>query len=417
MRRNLVGYILWALLLGTLFLAPGMISLAVIPLTVLALATLIDPPSGVTVRRKISKREIRLGDEIEVRVEIHVERGIGIVVVKDPLPKNVALTEGSNTAVFFKGLGPLKASYSYRIRPIMRGFYTLPKSEVTTRNPLGTRYLWGVYGEELKLRAVPRVLRSVPIAETRRKARISVPETSFSIRGPISTDFKEIRRYQTGDPVKLINWKATARTGQVLVNEFEREGKKTVLFIVDASDSMKVGTESESPYEHAMNLVASMAYRFLRKDYHVGLYLTGARKFLPPATGPKQLHKIVKTMMDFERVHVEEEGFGDAVERLKRILLQYTPLVIYVSNLLEGNKKEAKRGALTIMNIHRGKTKPVIVDISVYPALDPETGTLIEMEKRAVVRELEGAGAYIVRWLPGEEDIGEILSKLLGEIG
>lgn len=256
----------------------------------------------------------------------------------------------------------------------------------------------------------------MPILETRRNVKISVPETSFSIRGPISTDFKEIRKYQTGDPMKLINWKATARTSQVLVNEFEREGKKAILFIVDASDLMKVGTESESPYEHAMNLVASMAYRFLKKDYHVGLYLLGARKFLPPATGPKQLHKIVKTMMDFERVHTGDENFCDAVERLKRILLQYTPLVIHVSNILENNKAGVKKGAVMLRNLHRGRIRPVIIDVSVYPILDPQTGVLLEMEKRAIVRELESIGAYVVRWLPGEEDVSVILSKLLGEI-
>lgn len=416
MRKSLMGYILWALLLGTAFLSPGMIGLAIVPLSLLALAMLVDPPREVRVKRKLSRREVRLGEEVEIRVEVTAEKGLGLVVVKDPLPKNAALTSGNNVGVFFKGLKPLKAGYTYKIRPMLRGFYTLPRSEVTTRNPLGTRYIWGLYGEELRLRAVPKVIRAVPIAETRRKAKISVPETSFSIRGPISTDFKEIRDYQTGDPVKLINWKATARIGRVLVNEFEREGKKTVLFIVDAREGMKIGPESESPYEHAMNLVASMAHRFLRKDYHVGLYLLGAKKFLPPATGPRQLHTIVKTMMDFERVKTEEESFSDAVERLKRILVQYSPLVIYVSNVLERTSGETRRGVLTVMAVHRGKSRPVVVDISVYPTLDPRTGTLIEMEKRAIMAELEGTGAYVARWLPGSEEIGEVLSKLLGEI-
>ncbi|ASI99168.1 DUF58 domain-containing protein [Thermococcus celer] len=416
MRKSLMGYALWALVLGTAFLSPGMIALAVVPLSLLALAVLVDPPGGVRVERRLSRREIRLGEEVEVRVEVTVKRGVGLVVVRDPLPKNVALTSGNNVGVFFKGLKPLKASYTYRIRPMLRGFYRLPRSEVTTRNPLGIRYLWGVYGEELRFRAVPRIVRAVPIAETRREARISVPETSFSIRGPISTDFREIRDYQTGDPMKLINWKATARIGRVLVNEFEREGKKTVLFVVDAREAMKIGIESESPYEHAMNLVASMAHRFLRKDYHMGLYLLGAKKFLPPATGPRQLHTMVRTMMDFERVQTEEESFADAIKRLKRILVQYTPLVIYVSNVLDRTAGETRRGLLTMMAIHRGKSRPVVVDVSVYPALDPKTGTLIEMEKRAITSELENTGAYIVRWLPGREDIGEVLSKLLGEI-
>ncbi|AFL95478.1 hypothetical protein CL1_1279 [Thermococcus cleftensis] len=413
MKKRLVGYVLWALILGTALLAPGMIALALVPLSVLALAALIDPPGKIEVRKRLSKREIRLGEEVEVEVEVSVGRGLGIVAVKDRLPRSTALTAGSNARAFFKGPKPLRVRYTYRIKPTLRGTYTLPRTEVTARNPLGTRYRWGIYGRELLLIAVPEMIRAVPVTGTRRKARISVPETSFSIRGPISTDFKEIRDYRTGDPMKLINWKATARTGRVLVNEFEREGKKAVLFIVDAREEMKVGTEGESPYEHAMKLVASTAHHYLRRDYHVGLYLLGARKFLPPTTGRRQLESIVRTMMDFERVPGEEESLSDAVERLKRALVQYSPLVIYVSNVLEGTKEDTTRGLRTVGRVER--RRPVLVDVSVYPTLDERTGTLIELEKRAVLGELEGL-AHVVRWVPGREDLGETLSKLLGEI-
>ncbi|NJE05378.1 DUF58 domain-containing protein [Thermococcus sp. M36] len=416
MRRVLFGYLLWALLTGVLFLSPGMVGVAVIPLSLLAAGMLMDPPGAISLRRTVSRTEVRTGEEVEVSVRLRVERGVGIVVVRDRLPGNVAVTRGSNVGVFFKGFRPLEVSYSYTVRPVLRGTYVLPKSEVTTRNPLGVRYFWGLYGDEIELRAIPAVVRGIPLRGVRRRAKINVPETSFSIRGPLSTDFREIRAYQTGDPMKLINWKATARTGRVLVNEFEREGKKTVVFIVDARDSMKVGVEGESPYEHAMNLVASMARGFLRRDYHVGLYILGAKKFIPPSTGPRQLHKIVKAMVDFERVKTGEERLKEAVERMRRTLVQYTPLVVYVSNILEGQREDTKQGLLSLMAVSRGSVKPVVVDVSVYSALDPHTGTLLEMEKRFISGELGETGAYVVRWVVEKEDVGSMLSRLMGEI-
>ncbi len=414
MKKSLMGYVLWALLLGALFLSPGMLGLAIVPLSVLAVGALVDPPKGITVRRGASRREVRLGEEVEVRVKVRVERGVGTVLIRDPLPRSVALVEGSNVRAFFKGLKPLEVEYSYRVRPELRGVYTLPRSEVTTRNPLGTRHTWGLHGEEIRIRAVPEVLKVVPVREAKRKARISVPETSYAVRGALSTDFKEIRNYQTGDPMKLINWKATARMGEVLVNEFEREGKKTVVFIVDARENMKGGKAGESPYERAISLVASMSHRFLRKDYHVGLYLIGTGKFLPPATGPRQLHEMVRTMMEFERVKASGESFAEAVERLKGVLAKYTPLVIYVSNVLEGTKGETRRGLATIRALGRERARPILIDVSVHGADSPE-GTLVELEKRAILKELMGT-AYIVRWMPGEE-AGKVLGRLLGEIG
>ncbi len=228
---------------------------------------------------------------------------------------------------------------------------------------MGIRYLWGgCTARNSGSGPSPPDRQGRPDSGDEKGGQDKRPGNELLYKGPpISTDFREIRDYQTGDPMKLINWKATARIGRVLVNEFEREGKKTVLFVVDAREAMKIGIESESPYEHAMNLVASMAHRFLRKDYHMGLYLLGgAKKFLPPATGgPRQLHTMVRTMMDFERVQTEEESFADAIKRLKRILVQYTPLVIYVSNVLDRTAGgETRRGGLlTMMAIHRGQVQ------------------------------------------------------------
>jgi len=416
MMKSLIGYLLWALVLGTALLSPGMISLGIVPLSVLALAVLTDPPGDIRVARTISKREVKPGEEIEITVEVTVGRGLGPVVIRDPLPKTVALTSGNNVGVFFKGLKPLRVMYTYRIKPMLRGTYRLPKSEITTRNPLGTRYRWGIYGGELVFKVVPSIVRPKASALRRRKTRINVPETSFAIRGPISTDFKEIRDYVTGDPVKFINWKATARIGRPLVNEFEKEGKKSVLFIVDARDNMKAGICCESPYEHAINLIVSMTHAFLRKDYQVGLYLLGAKTLIPPSTGPKQLYTIVRTMLDFERLQTEEEGLEDAVERLRRTILQHKPLTVYVSNVFEPVKEETKRGILALMRIHRGRPRPIVLDITTYPEQDPNANLLIEMEKRAILTELENTGAYVVRWMPGREGVGEALLKLLGEV-
>jgi uncharacterized protein (DUF58 family) len=188
MKRSLMGYLLWAVFLGALFLSPGMAGLALVPLSVLGVGTLVDPPKGIALSRSVSRSEIKLGEEVEVRVRLRVEKGIGMVLVRDALPKSVELTEGSNVGIFFKGLKPLEVEYSYRIKPTLRGFHTLPRSEVTTRNPLGTRHHWGLYGTELGVRAVPEVLKAVPIskrprkAPTERRGELSLPPVSL-VRG------------------------------------------------------------------------------------------------------------------------------------------------------------------------------------------------------------------------------------------
>jgi len=63
---------------------------------------------------------------------------------------------------------------------------------------------------------------------------------SFGKHGNDNQEFKELRLYSPGDPFKAINWKVTSRNlvrGSIwpVVNEFEKEGKKSVWIFLDTS--------------------------------------------------------------------------------------------------------------------------------------------------------------------------------------
>ena len=84
--------------------------------------------------------------------------------------------------------------------------------------------------------------------------------------GVATTDFREIRNYVYGDPVKNINWKATARCTSPqawpLTNEYEVEGKKTVWIFQDASRFLEVGTDIENAFEYCLEAANSVDLLF-----------------------------------------------------------------------------------------------------------------------------------------------------------
>ena len=55
-------------------------------------------------------------------------------------------------------------------------------------------------------------------------------------------EFEEVREYQPGDDVRVIDWNVTARYGHPFVKRFKEERELTVMLLVDASSSGEFGT-------------------------------------------------------------------------------------------------------------------------------------------------------------------------------
>lgn len=410
--RSFISTALWLIVAGIVFSMPRLAYLGTIPMMVLALGLLIDTPGEISVERELTKTNLQVGEELRVKVRLRVRSGIGFVVIKDPLPKEFALINGSNVRAFFKGIRKLEVEYEYTVKPAKRGKYRIGRSEVMSYHVFGLKpSKLGVFGEEVRILVLPRASLPKRVRTPVTKSQIPIPVTSVSIRGVASTDFKEIREYHAGDPVRFINWKASARKGEVMVNEFEKEGKKTVLFVIDATAS-KVGSSLENPLEYSIQLVSSLAYYFTKRNYNVGLYVVGHGKLILPAAGSKQLYTLVKTLLELEDIEVKKEDFVHAVESFKPVLIRYTPLVIYVSNLLPNKLAEIKEGIRKLRPIYRDKGLPMLVfDIFTYSLLEKDAGSLILLEKRALHRDLLKAGVYSILWDPAKEDITSIVTK------
>jgi len=56
-------------------------------------------------------------------------------------------------------------------------------------------------------------------------------------------DFAEIRNYNSGDDIKKINWKATAKTGELKLNEFHEERELHIVVVAMLSGSLLFGTK------------------------------------------------------------------------------------------------------------------------------------------------------------------------------
>jgi uncharacterized protein (DUF58 family) len=380
----------------------GISYLSLLPASLLSFSLLFEAPTGFKVEREVDKTSLSVGEEVTVRVRLTVERGAGLVLIGDVLPPSLELIEGSNRHVFFKSPGErLEAEYTYRLRTIKRGRHVLSPVEVEGRHFFDVeKPTYAVLSESVEITVSPKVMR-IRRAFLRKRGKTGIPPIVRATPGLSSTDFRELRDYVPGDPVRIINWKATARLNRALVNEYEREGQLTVMFYLDASESMAIGGFRGSALEVAVSFVIPTVSHLLKSGYRVGLYVVGWDVLVTPVSGSSSLSTFMRVLRNVG-INPSSESLPLAVERSKRIL-KGAVLPVVVTNLTDHNFFGTLEG-LRLLSRITGRT-PLLVDVDVYGAF--EGGELASLKKKFFMEQVR----FPVLKLTGN-NVGEILRFL-----
>ena len=120
--------------------------------------------------------------------------------------------------------------------------------------------------ELLQLRGAAQALQR----RVRRKSAASMSGGSVSRRLGRGLDFAEVREYQPGDDVRMIDWKVTARTGRAHTKLFVEERERPVLLVVDFRAGMRFGTRGMYKSVLAARLAALLGWCAVASHDRVG---------------------------------------------------------------------------------------------------------------------------------------------------
>jgi uncharacterized protein (DUF58 family) len=114
-----------------------------------------------------------------------------------------------------------------------------------------------------------------------------------------SVVFVEHRDYRPGDDLRLIDWRAFARTDKDVVKRFEHEAQLKATLVLDRSRSMDfAGKHGPTKLDHAASLLAALSYLLVTQGDAVGAALVtrGLDFFLPPKSRPAQLDRMLRSL-------------------------------------------------------------------------------------------------------------------------
>ena len=432
------GWIVLSLVLLFLGLSlgnPVLLTGAVFVLLSVLLTTAVSPPTGTSVRRSLPRTSCWVGDTIVVQRQVTVSSGIGSVIVHDVLPPEAQVVTSSNLRVVWTWPGRRTADVSYQIQFPKRGAFILEETAWESQAPFGVnRGESGHADASAEVSVVPRIRSVTRLNEVRAVRKNIRYQDYLSKTGATTEDFREIRPYLPGDPIKWINWKASARavsTDNVpLVNEPEPETRKAVWLFMDVADYMDVGVPISNPLENMVEASGTLAQYYLSKGSMLGAYAFntygGAGEMLTPDSRMSQFNRLVQ-MLTRLRAGSPEQDLLQSVELCKNFLFRLRPDVFIITRLdalysmpggstgsLERFKTAVRRlTALGGRSLQLGRVRVVHVDPQLA-SLESQGLGLEKWETRVVARELQQAGASVIEWEPAREEFIAVLMRSVG---
>lgn len=229
---------------------------------------------------------------LPISLVISVENPTHLMEVFDKAKGRVM---GSNYFLM-PGLPEVACEYDLLMR---RGTTMIGPAAVRHRNFLLTQF-WEHTQEEVNtIVVIPRVHDLKPLKMKPRHTKVFYG-TLPARRAGIGEEFYSLREYYSGDEFRKINWKASSRLGELVMNEFEALKITDVIIVLDARRENLLG-EEKSILDYSLDAAASIAAAALKGGNRLG-FLSYGDSFhrLYPGTTRRHLLKILEILTEIQ---------------------------------------------------------------------------------------------------------------------
>lgn len=284
---------------------------------------------GVFARRALPER-LSNGDDNELHIYIENFYSFGIRLgIIDEIPFQFQKRD-----LWFSS--SLKArmhkTITYTLRPVKRGEYAFGTLRVYVLSPLGLLTRRFNFGDEHTVPVYPSFLQLRKYELMAISNRLNEMGIKKIRRIGHSLEFDQVKNYVPGDDYRTVNWKATARKGDLMVNSFTDEKAQHVYCIIDKSRAMKMPFEGLSLLDYAINASLILSNVALVKEDKAGL-ITVAEKtasIVPADRRPVQLGKIMEVLHKEKTRYLELNM--EALYTSVRTTLKQRSLVVFFTN-------------------------------------------------------------------------------------
>lgn len=404
---------------STLFLA-GQLALVGFLLIVGVDIFLLYRTRGIYATRQCSPR-FSNGDDNEIRLRVESSYSFPVTIsVVDEIP---VVFQQRDISFCLKLAGGEGKSITYTLRPTRRGVYSFGRIRVFVSTRIGLVERRFTCAEPEQVKVYPSYLmlhRYELLAMSDNLTEMGIKKIR---RVGHQTEFEQIKDYVKGDDYRTINWKASARRHQLMVNVYQDERSQQIYNVIDKGRVMQQAFRGMTLLDYAINASLVLSYVAMRKDDKAGLVTFDDHfgTFVPASKQPGQMQTLLEKLYAQETTYGETD-FSALCVHLAKYMNKRSLLILYTnfSNLASMNRQLAylqqlsRQHRLLVVFFEDADLKDYIAG---KPANTEEyyrhvIAEKFAYEKRLIVTTLKQNGIYSVLTTPDKLSI-DVINKYL----
>jgi uncharacterized protein (DUF58 family) len=269
----------------------------------------------------------------------------------DKNPLEILVTNLYNTAVYVKIIDELPVqfqerdfemkdiiqseasrTFSYAIRPTERGEYHFGGLQIFASTTLGFAQRKFSFNQDAMVPNYPSFLqlRKYELMAFTNKLRDYGLKKIRRIGHTM--EFEQIKDYVQGDDVRNINWKASAKRNQLMINQYQDEKSQPVYSVIDKGRVMKMPFEGLKLVDYAINSTLVISNIALKKGDKAGMF-SFSDKVSNQVMAQKrasQMNLILETLYNLD-TDFKESDFARLYIDVKRSITQRSLLLLYTN--------------------------------------------------------------------------------------
>jgi uncharacterized protein (DUF58 family) len=380
------------LLTALVFARPELVALTAPFLLALAAGLALATPPQLRIELELDRARALEGEELGATVALESATPVDRLDLYVRLPDGIDVLEGRNPVALQLGRGE-RRELELRLSATRWGGHVLGPVYARAHDPLGLLTWETKTASRAEVRVYPRedVLRR--ILQPRETQVFTGNEVSRHKGEGI--EFADIRLWAPGDPLKRVNWRASARRGDLWVNEAHPERNTDVILFVDSFAEARRG--EKGTLDLAVRATATLADAYVARRDRVGLIAFGGiLRWLVPGMGLVHLYRVVDALLDTQIVL---SYYWKEIDVIPRRTLPPNALVIGLSPLLD------PRSVGALLDLRARGYDLAVIDVSPVPfaprpswGLDAVAYDIWKLRRDALRHRLQRAGAAVVEW-------------------
>jgi uncharacterized protein (DUF58 family) len=299
----------------------------------------------------------------------------------------------------------------YLIKPQERGEYAFGNINVYVDGPLKLVQRRYIFDQERTVKVYPSYIQMRRYQLHAIASHMQETGVKRIRRLGHSMEFEQIKEYVRGDDYRTLNWKATARHGNFMVNTYTDERSQQIYCLINKGRVMKMPFEGMTLLDYAINASLVLSNVALQKQDKAGLitFAQNLDAFIPADKKPTQINNILESLYK-QQTNFLEPDFEKLFSVVRNRITQRSLLVLFTNfesfesleRELPSLKKLAHYHLLMVVFFENTELKELI-ETKTAKTEDIYLKTIAEKyryEKQLIAKELQKQGIIAVLSTP-----------------